>query len=122
MSNRKILVVDDNLDFAESIAILLESNGRPAIAMASVREALDALDDDPSIGMVITDIRMPGVDGFDFRRVLRHRFASLPVVLMTGLPVTDDDVVPRDVAILQKPFPVEALLKAVAERVQGDTA
>jgi FixJ family two-component response regulator len=118
MTHRKILVVDDNLDFAESIAILLESNGRPAVAMASVREALDALDDDPSIGLVVTDIRMPGVDGFDFRRVLRHRFATLPVVLMTGLPVTDEDVVPRDVAIFQKPFPIEALLKVITERLQ----
>lgn len=121
MPNRTVLVVDDNLDFAESVAILLKAHGQPAIAMATVRGALDALDDDPSIGLVVSDVRMPAVDGFDFFRVLKYRFASLPVVLMTGLPITEEDNVPRDIRILQKPFPIEDLLKAIAERLPGDT-
>ena len=119
MPKRTVLIVDDNLDFAEGIATLLQSHGQPAIAMATVRGALDALDDDATIGLVVSDIRMPSVDGFDFHRVLKYRFASLPVVLMTGLPLTDEDTPPRDVPILQKPFPIEDLLQAIAERLGG---
>ena len=118
MPKPTVLVVDDNLDFAEATALLLESHGQPAIATATVRGALDTLDDNPAIGLVVSDIRMPSVDGFDFLRVVRHRFSRMPVVLMTGMPITDDDVLPRDISILQKPFPVEALLKAIEERLQ----
>ena len=117
MPSGKILVIDDNLDFAESIVGQLGLHGRLAAAATSVRDALDTLDDDPSIGLVVSDIRMPGVDGLDFRRVVKHRFPMLPVVLMTGLPITDEDVLPRDVPVLQKPFAIEKLLKAIAERL-----
>ena len=117
MSQRVVLVVDDNLDFAESIAILLESHGQPAIAVDTVRGALDALDENPAIGLVVSDIRMPSVDGFDFQRVLKYRFGALPVVLMTGLPLSDEDNPPRNIQVLQKPFPIETLLKAIAERL-----
>ena len=117
MSERTILVVDDNLDHARSVAALLVAHGRAARAAASVREALDTLDDDPSIVLVISDVRMPGVDGFDFMRVLRHRFPALPVILMSGAPVTADDVVPRDAEVLVKPLALQRLLDAVAKRL-----
>ena len=117
MPKRTVLVVDDNLDFAEGIAILLRSYGQTAIAAGTVRGALDALDENPAIGLVVSDIRMPSVDGFDFQRVLKYRFQSLPVVLMTGLPLTDDDHPPNGVRILQKPFEIDELLKAISERL-----
>jgi FixJ family two-component response regulator len=63
---------------------------------------------------------MPGVDGFDFLRVVKHRFPKLPTVLTTGMPVTDDDVVPHGALILEKPFAVEDLKRAVAEQLQLD--
>jgi len=119
MTKRTVLVVDDNLDFAEGIARLLQLHGQPAIAMATVRGALDTLDDDPTVGLVVSDIRMPQVDGFDFHRVLKYRFASLPVVLMTGLPLSDEDNPPRDIRILHKPFPIEELLQAIGEKLGG---
>ena len=82
-----------------------------------VEEVFRAVFDDPSIVLVISDVRMPGVDGFDFMRVLRHRFPALPVVLMSGDPVTDDDVVPRDAEVLVKPLVLQRLLDAVARRL-----
>jgi len=111
----RVLVVDDNLDLADTLALQLVHSGQPALARGSVRDALDALDDDASIGLVLTDVRMPGVDGLDFRRVLKHRFPALPVVLMTGLPLSDEDMVPRSVEVLQKPFTLDALLRAIAK-------
>jgi len=120
MPKRTVLVVDDNLDFAEGIAILLESHGQPAVAQATVRGALDVLDENPAIGLVVSDIRMPSVDGFDFQRVLKYRFASLPVVLMTGLPLSDEDNPPHNIHVLQKPFEIQELLKAISERLPSE--
>ena len=117
---RTILIVDDDRDSADTIAVLLEASGMSVLPAYSAREGLDRLDERPDIGLVVSDIRMPGVDGFDFLRVVKHRFPSLPTVLTTGLPVTDDDVVPHGALILQKPFAVEELKRVVAEQLQID--
>ena len=113
-----ILVVDDDRDAADTTAVLLEITGMLVVPAYSAREGLDRLDEHPEICLVISDIRMPGVDGFDFLRVVRHRFPALPAVLTTGLPITDEDVVPRGALILQKPFDVEELRRAVATQLQ----
>lgn len=115
---RTILVVDDDHDAADTIAVLLETTGMAVATAYSAREGLDRLDERPDICLVISDIRMPGLDGFDFLRVVRHRFPAMPAVLTTGLPVTDEDVVPWGALILQKPFAVEDLKRAVAEQLQ----
>jgi DNA-binding NtrC family response regulator len=117
---RTILVVDDDCDAADTIAVLLEATGMAVLSAYSAREGLDRLDECPGICLVVSDIRMPGVDGFDFLRVVKHRFPKLPTVLTTGLPITDDDVVPHGALILQKPFAVEDLKRAVAEQLQID--
>lgn len=110
----KVLVVDDNLDFAETLVFQLVDHGRPAVAAGSVEDALDLLDEDPAIGVVLSDVRMPDVDGLDFRRVLKHRFPKLPVVLMTGMPVADDEMTSPHVKVLQKPFAIESVLAALS--------
>jgi len=112
-----ILVVDDNRDLVTSTAGLLELVGYAAIAAHSAREAVDLLDDEKKIDLVLSDIRVPDIDGFDLLRVLRHRFPSLPIVLMSGLPVTSDDVVPRGATILMKPFSETELLESIARNL-----
>jgi len=114
-----VLVADDNRDAADSLAMLLRSEDRVVLRAYSVRDALDLLDDDHDIDIVVSDIRMPDVDGFDFFRVLRHRFPSIPMVLMTGLALTDDDVIPRGAAIVKKPFAIEELERVIAEKLPG---
>jgi DNA-binding NtrC family response regulator len=109
-----VLVVDDHVDFANSLAMQLRHTGLGARAVSTVRDALDALDEDSTNDLVITDIRMPEVDGLDLRRVLRHRFPELPVVLMTGLPIEEEDNVPGHVEVLEKPSAIRALLEVIA--------
>jgi DNA-binding NtrC family response regulator len=112
---KKVLVVDDNFDLAETLVAQLTYQGHAAVAAGSVRQALDLLDDDTAIGVVVTDVRMPEIDGLDFRRVLKHRFPKLPVVLMTGMPVEEDDRVPSYVVVLQKPFSIAAMIAALSK-------
>ena len=122
MSNRfVILVVDDNADLVTSTAELLEAAGYVAVAAYSAREAVDLLDDVERVDLVLSDIRMPDVDGFDLLRVLRHRLPSLPIILMSGVPVTQDDVVPAGATILTKPVDANDLQEAInAKLLPGD--
>jgi DNA-binding NtrC family response regulator len=114
---RTILVVDDNRDAADTTAILVQEMGLDALPAYSAREGLDYLDERPDVCLVISDIRMPGVDGFDFIRVVNHRFPKMPTLLTTGLPITEDDVIPRGASILQKPFAIDDLRRAMSERL-----
>jgi len=114
-----ILVVDDDRDAADTTAALLETIGASVKAAYSARDGLDLLDEHPDICLVVSDIRMPGVDGFDFVRVVKHRFPALPTLLTTGLPITDEDVIPRGALILHKPFAIEELRQAIAEQLGG---
>jgi DNA-binding response OmpR family regulator len=75
------------------------------------------LDELPSIDLVVSDIRMPDVDGIDLLRVLRHRFRALPVILMSGQRVNGDDVVPSGASFLQKPLDMEELRRLVNQKL-----
>jgi CheY-like chemotaxis protein len=113
--DRSVLVVDDNRDSVEGVAMLLESSGHPVVRAYSAREALNLLDEIPSISLVLSDVRMPNLDGFDFFRVVAHRYPKLPVVLMTGFPVSDDDDPPPHADVLPKPFDAK-LLDSITSR------
>lgn len=109
MTKRPVLVVDDNAAFARSIVRLLESLGQPAIAALSAYDAIDTLDESRNVGFVVADVRMPEIDGFDFVRVVRHRFPRIPLALMTAYP-TDNEDIPQGVPVLVKPFEIEQLM------------
>ena len=116
MGKPTVLVVDDSEFFARSLVLVLESLSQPALAATSAHEALQTLDthgDD--IAFVVTDVRMPGVDGLDFARVVHHRFPGKPVALMTAWPKSRDDVFPPGCPVLQKPFGIDALMTLVRD-------
>ena len=106
-----VLVTDDNKDVVDALAALLNDSGYKVIATYSAREALDSLDLDSTVGVVISDVRMPELDGFDFLRVVKHRFPAIKVILVTGHEITDEDVVPSGATILKKPLEFEQLLR-----------
>jgi DNA-binding NtrC family response regulator len=105
-----VLITDDNRDVVDALAAFLNMSGYRVIATYSAREALDSLDQDSTVGVVISDVRMPELDGFDFLRVVKHRFPAIKVILVTGHEITDEDVVPAGATILKKPLEFEQLL------------
>ena len=116
-SQATILVVDDNERLATATADLLQLEGYRAIPAFSAREAVDLLDETESVDLVLSDIRMPDVDGFDLLRVLRHRFPALPIILFSGMPVIADDIVPGGATILMKPFDAAQLCEAIKRKL-----
>ncbi len=81
----RVLVVDDEPEIARMLVALLRESGFETQAAGSGEEALEVLAS-TGIGLVILDILLPGIDGFEVCRRIRKRHGpALPVVLLTGL-------------------------------------
>ena len=114
-----IALVDDDDDLRGAIAQTLDLAGYRVRPFDRAEAALAAVDADFP-GVVVTDVRMPGMDGITLFRRLRDRDADLPVLLMTG-----HGDVPMAVAALQagawdfltKPFDPDALVAAIGRAV-----
>jgi signal transduction histidine kinase/DNA-binding response OmpR family regulator/HAMP domain-containing protein len=88
--NRPIMIVDDNQDFADSLKILLETEGYRAVAMYNAESALKDIEKiNPSL--LFLDLFMPGMDGFAAVKRLRslERWRDLPIVIFSGVKITD---------------------------------
>ena len=83
-----IMVVDDDHHVLESILLQLSAYGYRVVTAASAVEALDRLDD-REIKVVLTDIRMPGMDGIELAGRIHDLDPDLPVVIMTAFAETE---------------------------------
>jgi CheY-like chemotaxis protein len=116
-----ILIVDDDVDVATSMADVLEAEGYRVTLAANGKEALDVLrrEDDPDL--ILLDVMMPVMDGWRFREEQQKlpAVASIPVITVTA----DGNARQKAAAMkaadyLEKPFTVDRLLDVV-ERVCG---
>jgi putative two-component system response regulator len=83
-----ILVVDDDHQVLESILLMLSAHGYQVVTADCAAEALDRLDD-REIKVVLTDIRMPGMDGIELAAKIHERDPDLPVLIMTAYAETE---------------------------------
>jgi DNA-binding NtrC family response regulator len=78
-----VLLVDDDADLRAALATSLDLAGLSVLAVADAAAALAALDR-YAIAVVVSDIRMPGMDGRQLAQRIAAQDADLPVILMTG--------------------------------------
>jgi len=114
-----ILVVEDEPGVRRLATQLLQRHGYRTVEAGDGKEALSVLSAaETPIGLVLSDIRMPNLNGLELDRLVRERWPAIPVLLMSG-EVTREWVVEvvRDptVRLLRKPFSAEDLLEAVQE-------
>ena len=79
----KIAIVDDEQDMRQSISQWLALSGYDTETFASAEDALKVLGPDYP-GIVISDIKMPGMDGMQFLKKLMGNDSALPVIMITG--------------------------------------
>jgi len=79
----RVLVVDDDLEMAAMVADELGDRGYTAVALRLAREAVELLTDG-TFDALITDLRMPHIDGLTLLRASRALDPSRPVIVMTG--------------------------------------
>jgi DNA-binding NtrC family response regulator len=116
-----ILVVDDELATREMVVELLREEGFEAHPAGSVDEALEALQQG-RFEAILSDIQMPGKDGFTLLRELRESGTAIPVILMTsfGTEETAHEAVGAGAFdCLLKPFARSALLEIVHRALEA---
>jgi CheY-like chemotaxis protein len=79
-----ILVVDDDPDVLEVAAAMVEDLGFRVLRAAGGIEALQLLEQDPNIMLLVTDVVMPGMDGWELVRSAKQRSPNLKVLYMSG--------------------------------------
>ena len=109
-----IAVVDDDPRLLESLEDLLESAGYAARSFSSAGSLLAR--GLAGVDLLITDIGMPGIDGFELRDRVKKARPDLPVFLITGRhEIADQDRAQGISGFFRKPFDARVLLAAVGE-------
>ena len=83
IDSRKVLLVDDEVDFLDLVKLMLESKGYTVITAGSGEEALKKVREEKP-DAVMLDILMPGIDGLDVLKKIREHDRSLPVFMLTA--------------------------------------
>lgn len=79
----KILIVEDDRELNKAVCSFLNHSGYEAIGCLNAHDAYDALYEN-MIDLIISDIMMPGVDGFEFARTVRELNQEIPILFMTA--------------------------------------
>ena len=109
-----VLVVEDEVELCELMCQALELSGYAVIGARSGKEALDKVAALDSLCLVILDLMMPEMNGWEFVHELRQRvrFAAVPIIVHSSATGPAPATVAR---VLKKPVPFEGLLATVRE-------
>lgn len=113
---RSVLIVEDDADVRETMAEVLESEGFDVQAAREGREALELLHRGARPDLILLDLMMPGMNGWELRAELERQreLAAIPVIVVSAMdPGPDRDTVLRAAGFLKKPFTLSSLLTAI---------
>ncbi len=117
----KILLVEDDRELNKTVCAYLNQNGYEAVGCLSAGEAYDAMYGGGMFDLIISDIMMPGVDGFEFAQSVRELNQEIPILFMTarddfaskkrGFKTGIDDYMVKPVDLDELLLRIEALLR-----------
>jgi CheY-like chemotaxis protein len=116
--SKTILVIDDTRDLRDSISEALEDTGFTTVLTNDGRCGLDVLNAGPPPDLILLDLMMPGMNGFEFRReqLAVPEFAGIPTVIMTAIAFDAEQL--KLTNVLLKPFDRAQLLAAIAHALK----
>jgi CheY-like chemotaxis protein len=117
----RILVVDDEPGLLMTLAANLELEGFEVVAAESGARALD-LFEQGAFDLVLSDIRMPGMNGVDLFRTLRSKQHGVPVVLMTAFALeglVQEAIREGAFTVLPKPFDLDHVVGALTRAAKS---
>jgi len=92
LRNKRVLVVDDDVRNIFALSSVLERHGMGVVTAGTGQEAIEKVADDRDIDLVLMDIMMPGMDGYDTMRAIRAKPDSraLPIIALTAKAMKGD--------------------------------
>ncbi len=115
MTSTVVHLIDDDDGVRQSLAFLLATAGLAVRVYESGAAFLATLGASQS-GCIVSDVRMPGIDGLELQRRLKAPGVHLPMIIMTGhadVPIAVEDMKAGAVDFIEKPFDDELLLSAI---------
>ena len=123
VSETRIHVIDDDSAVRDALAFMLDVQGYDVATYADAQAFLDALPGE-RVHCVVTDVRMPRMNGLELVRELKARGVTAPVVVMTGhgdVPLAVEAMRAGVCDFIEKPFDDDVLLKAVRGALSRDS-
>ena len=120
MQQHSILVVDDELLIRDLLYDFFNDQGWNISIADNGKKALDILKS-KDIDLLLTDIKMPEMDGLNLASHVKEHYPNLPVILMTGYPSVESAVVALRQKVedyIIKPFNINQLYKTVEQKVK----
>ena len=122
----RILVVDDEADIRRIIRILLESRGYRVLEAPNGRLAVETIRKEPDIDLILLDIMMPEMDGYEasrqIRAINRPDAKTVPIIALTANAFTEDAQRAAEAGMdahMTKPFDFDKLKKCMSEIKQS---
>lgn len=118
--NKTILIIDDDQNNIFALKLALKSRGFQAIGSLSAEEGLAQLRDHANVGVVLMDMMMPEIDGYEATKLIRDSWnaSELPIIAVTAQAMTGD----REKCLsagangyISKPIDIELLVQMIRE-------
>lgn len=117
---QEVLVVEDDALIRIVAADALADRGIMAWEAADAGEALAALDEHPRIGLMFTDVNMPGkMNGLDLAHQVSQARPDVGLIVTSGAVTIADGDLPDHGTFLAKPYPTQRLVDLVAEKLDA---
>jgi len=116
-----VMIVDDEIDFLETLIKRLEKRNVRVSGAESGEEALKLLEKNPA-DVVVLDVKMPGMDGIETLREIKKRYPLIEVILLTGHASTEVAIQGMEMGAfdyLMKPIGVDELLHKVQDAYES---
>jgi DNA-binding NtrC family response regulator len=114
----KVLLVDDEAPFVEALAKRLTKRELTVVTAFSGAEALEKLEKEPHIDVVVLDVKMPGMDGIETLKAIKAKYALVEVIMLTGHATVESAIEGMKMGALDylmKPCDLDVLMAKVAE-------
>jgi DNA-binding NtrC family response regulator len=118
MAIATILLVDDEMPFVETMSKRLAKRDMNVICAYSGENALECLEQNNDIEVVILDVKMPGMDGIETLRRMKQKYPLVEVIMLTGHATVETGIEGMKLGAsdyLLKPCEIEILIKKVKE-------
>ena len=119
-TNGIVYVIDDDEAMRDSLSFLLDSSGYSVTLFDDAQRFLDAL---PGLtfGCVLSDVRMPGIDGIELLKLMKTQHSPFPILIMTGhgdVPLAVEAMKLGAVDFLEKPFEDDRLITMIESAIR----